>query len=66
VMADQIAIVVLKALAEYVGRDVSGFGMDGVPPAQVAAALSELQRGGLINGLQVTDKGRKLLEELSK
>src|SRR5687768_7702989 len=62
-MNEPIAIVVLRALAEY-GGTIEAFGMEGVPPAQVGAALAELEGAGLIQGLQVTEEGRKLLEPL--
>ena len=40
--------------------------MDGYEPTRMEAALSELQRSGLIDGLLVTEKGRALLKGLSK
>jgi hypothetical protein len=33
---------------------------------QVAVALDELRRGGLVQGLELTPKGKQLLEDLSK
>ena len=62
---EPIAVVVLRALADA-PADLSGFGMDGYEPTRMEAALSELQRSGLIDGLLVTEKGRALLKGFSK
>jgi hypothetical protein len=59
---------VLKALArlETTAPVSTGFGFDGYTEGEIGSALEELQRGGYIDGHALTEKGRRLLEDLSK
>ena len=67
-LPDTVALAVLRRLTmlDTDGGAYTRLSVHGYPEGQVTAALAELRRAGHVDGLQVTEKGRKLLEDSTK